>query len=152
MYNASANIDWKNLLRDSLAIDGCTWLKQRRLRRFEAINTYSRLSMSVVLYLWIQASVDWKYLEKKNSGEFQKAKLELLYACVLVAQACPILFNPMDFSPPGSCPWNSPGKNTGVGCHSLLQGIFPTQGLNPGLLHCRKILYHLSYQWSPLKL
>ena len=48
------------------------------------------------------------------------------------------------------CPWNSPGKNTGVGCHSLLEGIFPTQGSNPGLLHCRQILYHLSYQGSPL--
>ena len=36
--------------------------------------------------------------------------------------------------------WNSPGKDTGVGCHSLLQGIFLTQGLNPGLLHCRQIL------------
>ena len=36
------------------------------------------------------------------------------------------------------CPWNSPGKNTGVGCQSLLQGIFLTQGLNPGLLHCRQ--------------
>ena len=43
------------------------------------------------------------------------------------------------------CPWNSPGKNTGVGCHDLLQKIFLTQGLNPGLLHCRQILYHLSY-------
>ena len=40
--------------------------------------------------------------------------------------------------------WNSPGKNTGVGCHSLLQGIFPTQGSNLGCLHCRQILYHLS--------
>ena len=40
------------------------------------------------------------------------------------------------------CPWNSPGKNTGVGCHSLLQGIFPTQGLNLGLPCCRQILYH----------
>ena len=39
---------------------------------------------------------------------------------------------------------NSPSKNTGVGCHSLLQRIFLTQGLNPGLLHCRKTLYHLS--------
>ena len=39
-------------------------------------------------------------------------------------------------------PWNSPGQNTGVGSLSLLQGIFPTQGLNPGLLHCRRILYH----------
>ena len=44
------------------------------------------------------------------------------------------------------CPWNSPGKNTGVGCLFLLQGIFPTQGLNPGLLHCRWGLYHMSHQ------
>ena len=41
-------------------------------------------------------------------------------------------------------PWNSPGQNTAVGCHFLLQGIFPTQRWNPGLLHCRWILYHLS--------
>ena len=39
-------------------------------------------------------------------------------------------------------PWNSPGKNTGVGCHCLLQEILPTQGSNPGLLHCRQVLYH----------
>ena len=43
-------------------------------------------------------------------------------------------------------PWDSPGKNTGVGCHSLLQGIFPTQGPNLGLLHCKQILYCLSHQ------
>ena len=48
------------------------------------------------------------------------------------------------------CPRDSPGKNTGVGCHVFLQGIFPTQGLNPGLLHCRWILYRLSYQGSPI--
>ena len=41
---------------------------------------------------------------------------------------------------------DSPGKNTGAGCHSLLQSIFPTQGLNPGLLHCRQVLSHLSHQ------
>ena len=40
------------------------------------------------------------------------------------------------------CLWNSPGKNTGVNSHSLLLGIFPTQGLNPGLLHCRQSTYH----------
>ena len=39
------------------------------------------------------------------------------------------------------CPWDSPGKNTVVGCHALLQGIFPTQGLNSGLWHRRQILY-----------
>jgi len=46
------------------------------------------------------------------------------------------------------CPWNSPGKNTRVGCHVFLQGIFPTQGLNLGLLHCRWILYQLIHQGS----
>ena len=45
-------------------------------------------------------------------------------------------------------PWDFPGKNTGVGCHFLLQRIFPTQGLNPSLLHCRQTLYHLSHQGS----
>ena len=44
------------------------------------------------------------------------------------------------------CPWNSPGKNTGVDCHSLFQRVFTTQGLNSGLLHCRQILYHLRYR------
>ena len=47
------------------------------------------------------------------------------------------------------CPWNSPGQNTGLGSLSLLQGMFPTQGLNPGFLHCRLILNQLSYQGSP---
>ena len=46
------------------------------------------------------------------------------------------------------CPWNSPGKNTGVGYHFLLQGIFQTQGLNLGLLHCMQILDGLSHQGS----
>ena len=46
------------------------------------------------------------------------------------------------------CPWASPGKNTGVGCHFLRQGIFPTQGSNLGLPHCRQTLYHLSLQGS----
>ena len=48
------------------------------------------------------------------------------------------------------CPWKSSGKNIGGVCHFLLQGIFPTQGLNPALPHCRQILYHLSHQGSPL--
>ena len=49
-------------------------------------------------------------------------------------------------------PWNSPGQNTGVGSHSLLQGVFPTQGSNPGLPHCRWILYQLSHKGNPRKL
>ena len=56
----------------------------------------------------------------------------------------------MDCSPPGSSVHgDSPGKNPGVSCHVLLQGIFPTQGSNPDLPHCRWILYHLSHQGSP---
>ena len=57
----------------------------------------------------------------------------------------------MDYSPPGSSVLgDSPGKNTGVGCNALLQGIFPTQGSNPGFLHCRRILYQLSHKGSPV--
>ena len=47
------------------------------------------------------------------------------------------------------CPWNSPSQNTGMGSCSLPQGIFPTQGSNPGLPHCRQILYCLSHRGSP---
>ena len=55
--------------------------------------------------------------------------------------------DPMDYRPSRLlCSWNSPGKNTRVGSHSLLQRIFPTQGSNLGLSHCRQILYHLSHQ------
>ena len=48
------------------------------------------------------------------------------------------------------CPWDSPGKNTGLSCYSLLQGIFLTQGSNPSLLHCRQILCWLSYEGCPI--
>ena len=62
---------------------------------------------------------------------------------------CLTLYNLMDCSLPGSCPWNSPGQTTGVGSLSLLQGIFPMQSLNPSLLHCRLILYLLSHKGNP---
>ena len=58
--------------------------------------------------------------------------------CVLVTQLCPTLCDCMDYR-------DFPGKNTGVGCHFLLQGIFPNQGLNLALLHCRWTLYDLSH-------
>ena len=67
----------------------------------------------------------------------------------LVTQSCPTLCNPMDRAWWAAVHGDSPGKNIKVGCHALLQGIFSTQGLNPGLPHCRQILYHLSHQGSP---
>ena len=72
------------------------------------------------------------------------------YSLCLVSQSCPSLCKPMGYSSPGSSVHGiSQGKNTEMGCHTLFQGIFPTQGLNPGLPHCRQILYHLSHQASP---
>ena len=71
----------------------------------------------------------------------------VFYKCSEVTQSCLTLCDPLDGSPTRFLhPWDFSGKNTGVGCHLLLQGIFPTQGLNPGLLHCRQTPYPLSYQ------
>ena len=67
------------------------------------------------------------------------------YVCVLVVQ----LSHSFATRARLLCLWNSPGKNTGVGCHSLLQQIFPTQRSTLGLLYCRWILYHMSHQGSP---
>ena len=64
---------------------------------------------------------------------------------VNVTQSYLTLWDPMDYK----VLWNSPGQNTGVGSLSLLQGIFPTQGSNPGVPHCRWILYQLSHMGSP---
>ena len=74
----------------------------------------------------------------------------IILACVLSYFSCGQLFRPYGSQPIRLlCPWNSPGKNSGVGCHALLQRIFPTQGSNAGLLHRRQILYCLSHLGSP---
>ena len=89
--------------------------------------------------LFINWKVEYCYL--KNS-KFPSILLEKVKWSE-VAQSCPTLCNPMDYSPPGSSvleEWNFPGKNIGVGFHFLLQGLFLTQGSNPGLLHCRQTL------------
>ena len=79
-----------------------------------------------------------------------KPKSTMLCVLCLVAQSCPTLCNLMDCSPPGSSVHgDSPGKNNGVGCYAFFQGNFLIQGLNPGLLHCKQILYCLSHQGSP---
>ena len=70
--------------------------------------------------------------------------------CVLLAQSCPTLQSRALWPTRLLCPWDSPGKNTGVGCHALLQGIFLTQGLNLVLRHCRQILCHVSYEENPI--
>ena len=91
---------------------------------------------------WSILKSDWLYsLQPKM--EKVKVRVKLLSHARLFATpwivACTKFLRPWDFQ----------GKSTGVGCHFLLQGIFPTQGLNPGLSHCRQTLYHLSHQGSP---
>ena len=82
--------------------------------------------------------MEWKCSKMGDESEIESE----------VAQLCPTLCDPMDCSLQAVRPWDFPGKNTGVGCHFLLQEIFPTQGLNPGLPHRRQMLYHLSHQGS----
>ena len=105
-----------------------------------------------------QRNQNWNLLEQKSS----KPGPQLKYAprwhllcrgsavLCLVTRSCLAVSESMDCSPPGSSVHgNSSGQNTGVGGHALLQGICPTQGSNPGLPHCRWILYLLSRQGSP---
>ena len=69
--------------------------------------------------------------------------------CVLVVQSYLTLCDPMDIACLASLSMEFSRQEYGVGSHCLLQGIFPTHGSNPGFLHCRQILYHLSHQGSP---
>ena len=91
--------------------------------------------------------LDHSYLSGRNgkwytyTGKQVKEQSDSRFACLTLCNAWTIACQAL-------CAWDSPGKNTGVGYHSLLQGIFPTQGSNPDLLHCRQILYHLSHQGS----
>ena len=81
-----------------------------------------------------------------NSWSGNEGPTSCLY---LVAQSYPSLCSSMDHSPTGfSVHVDSPGKNIGLGCHALFQGIFSTQGSNPGLPHCKWIIYYLSHQGS----
>ena len=98
-------------------------------------------------WLWVFKKIvsqTWGMFKWRGKGFRQGAVL------CLVAQSCLTVCNPIDYSRPGSSVHgDSPGKNTGVGCHALLQGIFPTQRSNPGLLYWRRILYPMKHQGSP---
>ena len=102
-----------------------------------------------------QGSPGCLFLNISSEEELTRCR-EVFFITVLclVAQLCPTFCNPIDCSPPGSSVHgDSSGKNNEGGCSFLLQGIFPTQGSNPGLLHCRLIFfYQLSYQESPFSL
>ena len=98
----------------------------------------------------MQSLNDYRHWNNKNQilDKFsEKGERNIMegYVKVLVAQSCPKGLQPARLLRA----LNYPGKNTGIGYHSLLQGIFLTQGSNPDLLHCRWTPYHLSHQGSP---
>ena len=104
-----------------------------------------------ILCLHIQKYIlNTQYTQRKVDGcTLMHTYIYTHVVLCLVAQSCPTVGSPMDCSlSDSSVHGDSPGKNTRVGYHALLQGIFPTQGSNPGLMHCRWILYHLSHQGS----
>ena len=82
-----------------------------------------------------------------STAQIMKSPAQSLLCVCLVSELCPTLCDPTDCSPPGSSvQGETPGKNTTVGCHALLQGVFPSHGLNPGIPHHRQIIYCLSHQ------
>ena len=92
--------------------------------------------------MFFTGSVCWPY------ASFSDQEALRGHACMHAQslQPCPTLCDPIDCSPPGSSVHgDSLGKNTGVGCHALLQRILPTQGPNLGCPHCKRILYNLSH-------
>ena len=117
----------------------------------KAISDYgfpSRVTKSDVLSsITIILSAPYKNCLGNTCSVMLNTSLSLL---CLVTQSFLTVCNPVNCSPlDSSVRGDAPGKNTAVDCHAFLPGIFPTQGLNSGLLHCRWILYHLSHQGSP---
>ena len=120
-----------------LGLTGWISLLSKGLSRVFSAPQFESISSSVLSFLYGPTLTSihdyWKSHESKSDS------------CSVVSDS----FWPHELKPARFlCPWNSPGQNTGVGCHSLLQGIFLIKGSNPGLQHCKQILYHLSHQGS----
>ena len=117
---------------------GCSekWIRERQIL-YDLAYTWNLKNMTNES----MCKTEWSFIRLGRASAFT--------GLCLVTQWCPTLCNPMDCSPAGSSVHgDSPGKNAGVGCHALFMGIFPTQGLNPGLPRCWWIIYHLSHQRS----
>ena len=127
-----------------------TWPWERRSSRWAQLNHRHPWNQSDTM--WEELNLPWLALKMEEGAMRQ----EMQAACRNWSQGNRFFFPSESHSvmsnslwPHGLySPWNSPGQNTGVGSLSLLQGIFPTQGWNPGLPHCRWILYQLSHRGS----
>ena len=113
----------------------CLWRTFQKKLVFELMNWTKQMALPTVGKI-IQSTGGWHGTERLRKGSFDLSLwLASSCVCVLVVssalQPCGLHTSRL------LCPWDSPGKNTGVSSHSLLQGNYPTQGLNLGLLHCR---------------
>ena len=109
--------------------------------------------MKVYITALFTTANKWKQLKCLSTDEQIKCGISIQWninSCCLVAKSCMTLLQPHGLWPTRLlCPWDFPGKNTGVGCHFLLQGIFLTQGSNPGVLHWQVDSLPLSHLGSP---
>ena len=121
-------------------------------------NIWDKLMFKKLFVFYLKFTFNWQYCILFGNPKLFFCPITISYfhlhygwcAMCLVAQSCPTFCNSMNCRLPGSpVPKASPGKNAGVGCHALLQGLFPIWGLNPDLPYCRQILYCLSYKGSP---
>ena len=118
---------WSNLCKNI----GTLWTETADVK------TISKGTVGGHSYFW-----EWDRGSERHEGIYFSLYIFHCVLLVLVAHPCPTLCNTVDCSLPGSSVHeDSPGKNTRVGCHALFQGIFPTQGSHPCLLHCRQILH-----------
>ena len=126
---------------------GATWEAQQESLPKRKVS----LSLDPKPCSWKSVRVHHTHKEQNNiNSSYLTAALGIIFSYLIesekvkmkVVRLCPTLCDPHGLN----SPWNSWGQNTGEGSLSLLQGIFPTRGLNPGLPHCRRILYQLSYQ------
>ena len=148
--------EWEKILASDMINRGFIFKIYKQLIQLNIKNQTNNLIKSGEK-TWIEniqmASRQMKMLSitnhQRNANECHK-EISPHAVLRLVTQSWLTLCDPMDCSPPGSSDHgDSPGQNTVVGFHAFFQGIFPTQGSNPGLPHCRQILYHLSHQGSP---
>ena len=127
-----------SFLMTALQKDG-SQVPKKHIPRLQEAYTSKEQKKNLRLQLFYSTGSQERELIVRGHERNNKRKVK-----VKVAHSCLTLCDPIDHSS-----WNSPGQNTGVGRLSLLQEIFPTQGSNPGLPHCRRILYHLSRKGSP---
>ena len=132
-----------------------TYVKREKEIKHETTTSDSN---SISNSLRIQMYSGQKKYDVYSIGNFAKDTnntvhylLSTLCCAVLGCSGVPNSLQPHGLQPARLlCPWGFSGKNTRVGCHAILRGIFPTQGPNPGLPHCRQILYWLSHQGNPV--